>query len=116
MGARKDFSNVDKVHSHQVGRMLLGISLGEDLPRLPEVADVGPGRDHAQVEHDRFRQANSEFTEGLKIFDVRFGTKRGTAGGELGRLIRECCALDMDARPSLKEVEERTGRIAQMKV
>jgi len=110
-----DFSKVDKVHSFQVGRMLLGVSLGSDLPKSPTLPGVGPGRDQETVWLENMTAANREFTDGLKIFYERFGTTPGTAGGELGRLIRDCCAFDEDARPSLKVVEERAARISLMK-
>lgn len=115
MTSMADFAKVDQVHSFQVGRMLLGVSLGSDLPRAPTVPGVAPGRDQAQVWMENMNAASREFTDGLKLFDARFGTTPGTAGGELGRLIRDCCAFDEDARPSLKVVEERAARIALMK-
>lgn len=116
MNAMGDYSTVDKVHSFQIGRMLLGVSLGSALPDLPPVPEKSPGRDSYQVELEHRQRANNEFAAGLKVFDAQYGTTPGTAGGELGKLIRECCANDIDARPTLQAVEERAARIAKMVV
>lgn len=114
MCSGRDFSRVDKIHAFQVGRMLLGISLGRALPESAHVLEQGSADDVEAAWLAAMKDSTRIYDEGLKIFDARYGTAPGSAGGELGKLIRDCCQFDEDARPSLKEVEERAGRIAGM--
>lgn len=115
MCSGRDFSRVDKVHAFQVGRMLLGVSLGSSLPETAHVLEQDTHRDVEAAWLAAMKDSTRVYEEGLKIFDARYGTTPGTAGGDLGKLIRDCCQFEEDDRPSLKEIEERASAISLLK-